>query len=68
MSTPARHLSLRRESNRNVVCQVWSDARASADAVDVDEQIFSAHVALTRERPEILGEYARIRHERECAP
>jgi hypothetical protein len=37
--------------------------KAAAEAFDVDEQIFSAHVALTRERPEILGEYARIRHE-----
>jgi hypothetical protein len=37
--------------------------KAEADLVDVDEQIFSAHVALTRERPEIIGEYARIRHE-----
>ncbi len=37
--------------------------KAEAELFDVDEQIFSAHVALTRERPEILGEYARIRHE-----
>jgi hypothetical protein len=38
--------------------------KAPAEAgFDVDEQIFSAHLALTRERPEILGEYARIRHE-----
>lgn len=32
---------------------------------EVDERIFSAHVALTRERPEVLAEYARIRHEPE---
>jgi hypothetical protein len=32
-------------------------------AFDVDEQIFSAHLALTRERPEVIAEYARIRHE-----
>lgn len=38
--------------------------KAPAEAgFDVDEQIYSAHVALTRERPEILAEYARIRHE-----
>jgi hypothetical protein len=38
--------------------------KASAEAgFDVDEQIYTAHVALTRERPEILAEYARIRHE-----
>ena len=38
--------------------------KAPAEAgFDVDEQIYSAHVALTRERPEVLAEYARIRHE-----
>ena len=33
------------------------------DAFDVDEQIYSAHVAFTRERPEIIAEYAHVRHE-----
>jgi hypothetical protein len=41
-------------------------ARAEVEptsSFDVDEQIFSAHLALNRERPEILAEYALIRHE-----
>lgn len=42
---------------------IYLDKASAEEGPDVDEQIFTAHVALTRERPEILSEYARIRHE-----
>ena len=43
----------------------YVDKARAEDGFDVDERIFSAHVALTRERPEVIAEYARIRHEPE---
>jgi hypothetical protein len=42
---------------------LYLDKAPAEEGVDVDEQIYTLHVALTRERPEILSEYARIRHE-----
>ena len=42
---------------------LYVDKAPAEGGFDVDEQIYSAHLALTRERPEILAEYARIRHE-----
>ncbi|HYO47390.1 MAG TPA: hypothetical protein VEY33_11965 [Gemmatimonadota bacterium] len=42
---------------------LYVDKATAEGGFDVDEQIYSAHLALTRERPEILAEYARIRHE-----
>lgn len=42
---------------------LYVDKAPAQVGFDVDEQIYSAHLALTRERPEILAEFARIRHE-----
>lgn len=42
---------------------LYLDKASAEEGPDVDEQIFAAHVAFTRERPEILSEYARVRHE-----
>jgi hypothetical protein len=40
----------------------YADRLTPAAGVDMDERILSAHLAGERETPEILAEYARIRH------
>jgi hypothetical protein len=43
---------------------VYSDRATPDGGVAVDERILAAHVAWTRERPEVIAEFTRFQHER----
>lgn len=42
---------------------VYLDRASTADDEEIDERILSAHAVWTAESPEVIAEYARVRHE-----